>query len=120
LFWYDQPSAYAGEPEIEFFDRVPTVWDETRVLDGRIGEFATIARRSGADWFVGTITSDAAREVAVPLAFLSVGKTYTAHLYENGTAKNAVNIRTESVTTATTLRAHLPAAGGQAIWLTPK
>ena len=55
IFWYDKPSEYHGEPEIEFFQHVPTVWDDTKVINGEIGKFATIARRSGDDWFVRTI-----------------------------------------------------------------
>ena len=44
IFWYDKPSAYHGEPEVEFFRHVPTVWDDTKVINGEIGKFATIAR----------------------------------------------------------------------------
>ena len=52
----DSPVAYRGEPGSEFLKVVPTTWDETRVLDGRIGEYVVIARRHGSDWYVGAIT----------------------------------------------------------------
>ncbi len=120
LYWYDQPSAYQGEPEIEFLDRTPTVWDETRVLEGKIGEVASIARRSGRDWFVGTIASDHAQQIALSLSFLPEGVTYVAKIFENGTTPSETRIRTENVTSRSTLKAALPSAGGQAIWLTPE
>jgi len=116
LYWYDRPSAERGEPELEFWDRVKTVWDDTRVLDGRPGEFAVTARRSGDEWFVGAITNGP-RAIAVPLAFLPKGKRFRARIYENGAGKNDVRIRTLTVDAAGVIHAHLPAAGGQAIWL---
>jgi alpha-glucosidase len=65
----DTPSAYRGQPGAELLKVVPATWDETRVLDGRIGEYVVIARRHGADWFVGAMT-DAPRKIAIPLTFL--------------------------------------------------
>jgi alpha-glucosidase len=115
LYWYDRPSAYRGEPELDFFAKVPTVWDETTVLDGRIGEYATVARRRGQEWFVGTITNDAPRVLNVPLSFLEPGKLYTAQIYGNGAGKNDVTIETRPVDSRTVIEAKLPAAGGKAI-----
>ncbi len=57
LYWYDHPKMYTGEPEIEFFDKVKTVWDDTKALDGAVGEFITVARKSGEEWFVGTLNT---------------------------------------------------------------
>ncbi len=68
----DSPAAYRGEPGLEFLKAVPASWDETKVLDGKIGEYAVIARRRGTEWFIGAIT-DAPRRVQVPLAFLGPG-----------------------------------------------
>src|SRR6185369_5639344 len=110
LYWYDRPSSYHGEPELEFWDKVKTVWDETKVVDGRPGEFVTIARRSGKDWFVGTITS-AQRKVHIPLSFLLKGHGFCAHIYENGAGKDDVARRTVEVTSASVVEAVLPAAG---------
>ena len=72
----DTPSAYRGEPGAEFLKAVPATWDETRVLDGKIGEHVVIARRHGSEWFVGAMT-DAARKIAIPLGFLG-GKAFDA------------------------------------------
>jgi alpha-glucosidase len=75
----DTPSAYRGEPGSEFLKAVPATWDETRVLDGKIGEFVVIARRHGSEWFVGAMT-DGARKIAIPLGFLG-GRVYDATIY---------------------------------------
>ncbi|CAN5638915.1 glycoside hydrolase family 97 protein [soil metagenome] len=83
VFWYDKPALYGGEPEIEFFEKVPTVWDETKVIHDAIGEYVTIARRSGDDWFVGTISNNDGRSLKLPLDFLPKGKNYTAHIYSD-------------------------------------
>lgn len=122
LFWYDRPSAYRGEPEIEFFERAPTVWDDTRVVGGRIGEFATVARRSGEEWFLGSIT-DAARELRIPLGFLAPGRKYVAHLYgdspRDSVEQPVVAISRCIADSKTTLVARLAAGGGQAVRLAP-
>jgi len=84
LFWYDRPSAYRGEPEIEFFDHVPTVWDDTRVINGEIGKYIAIARRSGGEWFIGTMNGMETRTLDIPLAFLNRDQDYIAHIYCDG------------------------------------
>jgi hypothetical protein len=122
IFWYDKPADYHGEPEVEFFQHVPTVWDDTKVINGEIGKFATIARRSGEDWFIGTINNSEPRELKVPLAFLDGAKKYTAHLYSDDQSvatRTKVGIETRTVDSQTTLDVRLRAAGGQAIWITP-
>lgn len=122
IFWYDSPSEYNGEPEIEFFRAVPTVWDETRVVDGRIGEYAVIARRCGDDWFIGTINSSEPRQLKIPLDFLDEDKQYTAGIYsddENAQTKTKVGVDRRPVNSKTVLRVPLVAAGGQAVWIQP-
>lgn len=122
LYWYDQPSAYQGEPEIEFFDKVKTVWDDTKVIDGKVGEFITVARRSGNEWFVGSITNTEARTVAVPLSFLSDKQKYVAKIYtddDNVTTKTKVGIATFIVTAKSVLNLNLKAKGGAAIHIVP-
>jgi alpha-glucosidase len=122
ILWYDKPSQYHGEPEIEFFQKVPTVWDETKVIQGQIGQFATIARRSDDDWFIGAINGNEARQLQIPLAFLEPGKNYTAHLYaDDDTASTVtkVGIETRPVDSNTVLSVPLRAGGGHAIWVTP-
>lgn len=81
LYWYDTPARIKEVPELEFFDNVPVVWDETRVVDDAIGEHVVIARRSGAEWFAGAITNDEGRTLEVPTAFLEVGRDYILRVY---------------------------------------
>ena len=122
VFWYDKASDYHGEPEVEFFRQVPTVWDETKVVNGKIGAFATIARRRGADWFIGTINNSEPRTLTVPLSFLPPGQHFVAHLYADDDAvatRTHVALATQNVDATTTLSVPLHAGGGQAIWITP-
>jgi alpha-glucosidase len=69
----DSPTNYEQEPEsMDFLREVPTVWDETRVLDGKLGDYVVIARRKGQDWFVGAMTDWTPREVEIDFSFLGV------------------------------------------------
>jgi alpha-glucosidase len=77
----DTPSAYRGEPGSEFLKVVPATWDETKVLDGKIGEYVVIARRRGGEWFVGAMT-DGARKLTFPLGFLGAGE-FEATVYSD-------------------------------------
>ncbi len=121
IYWYDRPSECHGEPETEFFRRLPVVWDDTIVLDGQIGKFATVARRSGDDWFVGTINDSEPRQLKLPLDFLSAGKPYVAHIYSDDDSvatRTHVAVAIAPVNSLTTLDVSLKPAGGQAIWIT--
>jgi hypothetical protein len=123
LYWYDKPEMSRDEPELAFWDRIPTSWDDSRVLQGHPGQFVTTARRKGADWFVGTITNNDGRQASVKLDFLEAGKRYTATVYEDDQAaptQTKVGIRTLSVDSTSIIDAKLPPSGGQAIWLTPE
>lgn len=118
LYWYDQPSAYQGEPEIEFFDKVKTVWDETKVLNGEVGEYATVARRSGADWFVGAITNKQARKVSIPTAFLVKGRAYVVKSYQDNDSiptRTKVAVSEQKIKGGQVLTFDLKASGGIAL-----
>lgn len=122
IFWYDKPADYEGEPEVEFFQKVPTVWDDTKVVNGKIGEYATIARRRGEDWFVGTINNSEPRQLPLPLDFLAAGRSYTASIYADDDSvptRTQVGIERRPVTSETVLDVPLRAGGGQAVWITP-
>ncbi|MDN5286646.1 MAG: alpha-glucosidase [Mucilaginibacter sp.] len=121
LFWYDNPSQYHQEPELEFWSKIPTTWDETRVMQGMPGQYITTARRKGTEWFVGTITNKEARRLQLPLNFLSKEKKYIASIYsDDPSVKTAthVKITRQKVNAATILDIHLKASGGQAIYIT--
>ena len=136
LYWYDRPPAapadkggagntrsqLGDEPELEFFDRVPTVWDDTRVLQGEIGQVAVIARRHGADWFLGGMNSGQARSLDIPLTFLEPGRRYTASVYSDDPAvatRTRVKVERLPVDAGGVLKFSMSAQGGQAVWLTP-
>ncbi|MDR2683215.1 MAG: glycoside hydrolase family 97 protein [Dysgonamonadaceae bacterium] len=118
LYWYDTPDRYNGEPEVEFFDNVPTVWDDTHVIDGAIGEYVSIARRSGDEWFVGAITNNDTREISIPLAFLDKGEKYIAKIYTDDDkvqTNTKVAVTEKVVSQKDVLRFQLKASGGVAI-----
>jgi len=114
----DSPQMYANQPAFQFIKDVPDTWDETRVLNGRPGEFVTIARRHGTEWDLGSMTDWAPRTVSVPLSFLGAG-SYTAEIYEDATDAAAspkhVNIRKQVVRANQTLTLKLAPGGGCAI-----
>lgn len=123
LFWYDKPALYENEPEIEFFEKVPANWDETKILEGAPGQFITTARRNGAEWFIGAITNNNARTQRLPLSFLTPGKKYLATIYTDDpkvATKTKVGIKTVKVTAATVMDIRLQASGGQAVWIRPE
>ena len=120
LYWYDKPENYQGEPEIDFFDNVKTVWDDTRVISGEIGEHAAIARRSGDDWFVGIITNNEERNLTFPLNFLPKNIKYVANIYvddEKVNTRTQVSVLKYIVDANDEIEFALKASGGAAIHL---
>lgn len=113
LYWYDRPEGspsktggagnselYIQEvPELSFFDELPTVWEETRVVDGYPGTHAVIARRSGDTWFVGAINGEGEREFAIPLDFLAGENAYEARIFlDDPTVDTRTRVKIETVT----------------------
>ena len=84
MFWYEGPQSYApGDArELQFWKDVPAVWDDTKILEGEIGAYLTVARRSGSEWFIGA-GSAVNRTLTIPLDFLPDGE-YIAEIYKNG------------------------------------
>lgn len=120
MYWYDNPSLYRGEPEIEFFDKVKTVWDDTKVLNGKIGEFATVARRFGEEWFVGSIGNNDGQNVSFDLSFLNAGKSYILKSYTDDDAvqtRTKVKVQSFLVNNLTQLQLSLKKSGGAAFYL---
>ena len=88
----DSPTRYLNEPECtEYIASVPVLWDESVVLDAKVGEYVVIARRSGDKWFVGAITNQFGREIDIDLSFLGEGK-YTLTSFEDGINADRVAI----------------------------
>lgn len=118
----DTPKAYEDQPTFQFIKNVPATWDETKVLNGDPGEFITMARRKGNQWFMGSMTSWTPRELDVPLTFLGEG-AYTAEIYEDADdadkyPKNA-RVLKKTVTAKSTLHLKLAPGGGYAVQFIP-
>ena len=80
----DSPTNYEGEEECtRFIASVPTVWDETQILDGKVGEYIMTARRKGNTWYIGGITNWTPRTVTLDLSFLGSGQ-HKAVLFKDG------------------------------------
>ena len=111
----DYPDAYRGQPGFDFLRQVPTSWDETRVLDARVGEYAVVARRRGADWFVGALNNSTARELQLSLSFLGEGnhpiETY-ADAPDVADQPNHLTIQTLTARPSEVLPVKLAAGGG--------
>ena len=114
----DSPSNYLREPEImEFLGPVPSVWDETKALDGRISEYVLVARKSGNDWYVGAMSDWTAHELEVDFSFLPDGN-FTMDAYQDGVnadrmAGDYKKIRVQ-VSRTTKLKIKLAPGGGWA------
>jgi len=117
----DEPDAYLGQPGFDFIETIPTVWDETRVVGAEAGQWITIARRKGNDWWVGTITNGMARSLTVSLDFLP-GGTYRAEMYSDtpDAVENPNHLTRESrqVIPSDKLQLSLAAGGGQVVRFT--
>jgi len=114
----DSPSNYMREPEsMEFLSVVPTVWDETRVLDAKMSEYVLLARRNGSDWYVGAMTNWTPRDLEVDFSFLPDGN-FTLDSYQDGVNadRNASDYKktTRLVSKSTKLKIHLAPGGGWA------
>ncbi len=120
----DSPSAYhnadgSWADGAQFISQVPTTWDETRVLDGDIGQFIVTARRSGDTWYVGAMGNEQGRTVTVPLSFLKAG-AYAAHVYQDGADVNHLATSDATVDAGQSLTLTLAPSGGAVAVLTPQ
>ncbi len=119
----DDPEHYYNQPGLEFLRVVPTVWDDTKIVDGSVGEFILSARLSGRDWFLGGITNWSARTVKIPLTFLGKG-SYAAHIFSDAAdaGENAEHLTesTRTVTSSELLTVSMASGGGIAVQFTRK
>ena len=118
----DYPSAYKNQPGFEFIQQVPTIWDETKVINAQAGDYITIARKHKNDWYIGTMTDWTARELKIQLDFLSAGN-YAAEVYADAadSERNPNNLlkSTYVVSATNVIAAKLASGGGQVIKLSP-
>jgi alpha-glucosidase len=109
-------------PELEFFDQVPTIWDETKVIHGEIGKFATVARRSGKRWFIGTINGPEPRVFEIKLSFLKPGTKYIVTIYlDDPTFPSRTHVRVHQmdVEKDNIIRRNIAANNGLAMMIVP-
>ena len=122
LFWYDTPQLYRGEKELEFWKHLPCTWDDTVPIDGQIGEYVAIARRSGKRWFAGVLNGTEARTLTLPTRFLEQGKAYRLTLYEDNPSldtRTKVAIVRKTIKGGDDIVLELQASGGAALEITP-
>lgn len=132
LYWYDRPQGSPGEkggagssagfiqdlPELNWYKNLPVVWDESKVIEGEIGAFATIVRRSGDDWFLGSLTGMMGRSIEIDLDFLDGDTNYEAIIYSHDSElKSSTKVKTdrEVVRNDKTLILKIPKNSGLAI-----
>lgn len=123
----DLPEYYEGNPAFQFIRDVGVDWEESKVLNGEVGDYVTIARRekNTNNWFLGSITDENPRELTVDLSFLDNGKSYTATIYADAEDAHwndnptAYNISSRTVTSTDKLNLKLAPGGGAAISLIP-
>lgn len=119
VFWYGNPTDYNDEEEIEFFKRVPTVWNESHYLAGEPGKFISVARRHGTVWYVGSAAGLTDWSGKLPLSFLASGKQYQATVYEDD-GTSSIRKRVVEVKADTPFSVNLKAKGGQALIIEEK
>jgi alpha-glucosidase len=80
----DSPTKYEENTRsFDFIKRIPATWDETIPIDGRIGEYLVVARRSGETWYVGGLNGDKPRELEIKLPPIS-GNPKTLEIHADG------------------------------------
>lgn len=120
----DSPSNYEQEPECtQFIASIPTVWDQTKALDGKVGEYAVIARRSGDDWYVGGLNNWNQRQVEIDLSFLPEGQYELVNMvdgYRANVIARDFRIVKQSVDSSKKVKVTMAQGGGFAMKLIKK
>lgn len=122
ILWYDTPDRYHGELEIEWFENLETVFDDTKVLAGYPGRDIVMARRKGDTWFLGAMTNNEARTEEIALSFLPSDTKWLAHIYtDDPEIDTATKVKIEKcvVSSNSILKLNLQPKGGAVVRLTP-
>jgi Glycoside hydrolase 97. len=120
----DSPSTYMKEQETtDFIVNIPTVWDDIIGIDGKVGDYLLLARRSGKEWFVGAITDWTSRDMDLDLSFLPAGN-YSMEIFRDGInadryAGDYKHLKT-NVKSGDKMKIHLAPGGGWAARITPE
>jgi alpha-glucosidase len=119
----DSPYNYRVSPAgTDFLKVVPTVWDDTKVIDGFPGEFILIARQHGRDWYLGGLNNETAKSMEIPLTFLGNG-SFTAKIFadpeEAADYPDRLLQHEKKVSARETLKIDMAGSGGVAIQFVP-
>lgn len=118
IFWYDRPEMAKNEPELAWFDKLKTTWDETRYLQGEPGSHIVVARRSGADWFVAALNGDEARTISIATDFLGKERYMATFYTDDATVDTQTHIAVQEQSIKPSkkpLKLNLQPAGGAVI-----
>jgi alpha-glucosidase len=120
----DSPYNYRQSPAgLDFLKIVPTTWEETQVLHAQVGDFITVARRSGNEWYIGSMTDWDERELTIPLDFLGTGN-YTAKIWADADEANEYPERVQesqqTVTAKDVLKIKMASGGGNIMHIKPR
>lgn len=120
----ESPSRYYEEQEtVDFIKQIPTIWDETKVLQASVGNYITVARKKDEKWFIGSMTDWDERTLKIDLGFLDTGE-YTIEIFKDGMNANkfAEDYKKESKTVdnTTKINAKLAKGGGWSAIITKK
>lgn len=118
----DAPTEYMKYPDImKYLSVVPTIFDDTKVLAAKVGEYAMMAKRKGNDWYVGAMTNWTERTLALSFSFLPPGRNFKATIYTDAKDSNInaehYNYQTIIVNNKTYMSLHLAQGGGAAIYI---
>ncbi len=120
----DSPVEYEKYPDImNYLSAVPTVFDETKVLSAKFGEYAAIAKRKQNEWFIGAMTNWDPRDLEIDFSFLPAGKEYSAEVYSDGREADRdaekYDHKKMKVNSTTKMNLHAAPGGGAVIYLHP-
>ena len=112
----ESPSIYYKEQEtVDFITQIPTVWEETKVLHGSVGNYIVVARKNADKWYIGGMTDADARELAIDLSFLGEGN-FSMEVYADGVNVDKYaqdyKIKTLAVNKNSTVTAKMASGGG--------
>jgi alpha-glucosidase len=120
----ESPTIYYKEQEtVDFITQIPTIWDETIVLEGAVSDYIIVARRKGGNWYLGAMTDWTARDFELDFSFLGEGE-YEMQSYKDGinASRNAQDYKMTSnpVNQSTKLKINLSSGGGYSAIITKK
>jgi alpha-glucosidase len=121
----DQIDHYKNDSAFKFLKQIPTSWDKTTFLESKIGDYVSVVRQSGDEYFLAAISDENKRQLEIPLDFLDSSLEYEAVIYQDGNDTSyvfnneEVNMQSVLVTAEDVINLNLPAGGGTAIHLKP-